>query len=253
MVSKINYFSISKQGKKSEHNEDYVAIPSPKTSIESLEQNGYFFVLCDGIAGAKAGETASRICAKTLFENYYQFPLLDDFQLHILSTITSINDKIWGIANEFPQYSGMGTTLVSLLLKNNYAFLNSVGDSRAYIWNQKKLTQITEDQSPAWKSYKQGDITKDEILKCKYKNIISEAIGIKPEPEILSYHLNLNEKFIFLLCSDGLTDVCFDSEIEEIISATDSLQNGANTLYNLAIENKSIDDISIILISNYLY
>ncbi len=252
MLDKINYYSISKHGKKSRHNEDYVAIPSSKFEINKLEKYGYFFVLCDGIGGAKAGEIASKTCAKSLFNNYYQSPPIDDFRLHILSTINSINDKIIGIANDFPQYQGMGTTLVSLLLKDDYAFLNNVGDSRAYIWNQQKFIQITDDQSPAWESYRQGQISKDEILDCKYKNLITEAIGINPEPEILSYQLHLPEKFIFLLCSDGLTDVCLDSELEEIISKTKSLKDGINDLYNLAVDHQSLDDISIILVSNYL-
>jgi protein phosphatase len=248
----IKYYSISKKGKSSQQNEDYVALPSKKVADRVLAEKGLFFVLCDGLGGATAGEIASRICARTIYEDYYSSNYEKDISLWLINSINAANNRIIGIIDDFPQYKGMGTTLVSLLIRDKEAYINSVGDSRCYLYQSGKFEQISEDQSPAWENYRKGLITKNELTNCKYKNLISEAVGIHVNPMINAYQLPLQENFTFLLCSDGLSDLCTDAEIEEVIAEASGLKNCCNLLYKKAVKQGSMDDISIIMISNYL-
>jgi len=252
MQSKISYYSLSKHGCKSCQNEDYVVLPTHKISQKQLAEKGYFFVLCDGLGGSIAGEVASRVCSRTIFEDFYSSSPKKNEQLEIINVIKAANNRILGVIQDFPKYKGMGTTLVSMMIHIDKVYINNVGDSRAYLWQPDKFQQISEDQSPAWENYQNGNVTKDELIECKYKNLLTEAIGIHIDPEILSYQMNLPENFTFLLCSDGLSDVCIDSDISEVIERSESLKDCANNLYNIAIEKGSIDDISIILVSNIL-
>ena len=251
-MQKLNYYSLTRKGYKSDKNEDHISVPSKKFKPEMMEKKGYFFVLCDGLGGHSAGEIASKICGRTLFGKYYDDKIHENKSLWLINAINTVNIIIRGIAKDFPEYEGMGTTLLSLLISENIAYINNVGDSRLYLYAHKKFEQITEDQSPAWDDYMNGYLTKDDLIKCKYKNIISEAIGLRDEPTINSYRLELPEKYFFMLCSDGITDECLDDELKQIIDSCSSLQECSMQLYNLAIEKGSIDDISIILVSNYI-
>ena len=251
-MKSINYYSLSKKGVKSIKNEDFIKIPTQKIPDKELENKGLFFVLCDGMGGHTAGEIASKSCASSLFEEYYSLNEISNIPFVLINGINNANNKIIGVMQDFPQFKGMGTTLVNLLIHQKKAFINNVGDSRLYLYHNNCFEQITEDQSPAWESYKSGIITKDELILYKYKNLISEAIGIHKNPIINSYQLDLPDKFTFLLCSDGLTDNCTDHEINKIIYSCNSLQACARKLYDFAIKKGSLDDISIILVSNQI-
>ncbi|MFO7897069.1 MAG: protein phosphatase 2C domain-containing protein [Candidatus Cloacimonadales bacterium] len=251
-MQRIKYYSISKKGKSSRQNEDFVALPSKKVAKSVLAEKGLFFVLSDGLGGATAGEIASRVCARTIYEDYYASNYEKNIPLWLINSINAANNRIIGLIEDFPQYKGMGTTLVSLLIRDNEAYINNVGDSRCYLYQKGKLEQISEDQSPAWENYRKGLITKDELVNCKYKHLISEAIGIHVNPMINAYQFPLQNDFTFLLCSDGLTDLCTDAEVEEIIAAASSLKSCCNALYKAAIKKGSLDDISLIIVSNYL-
>ena len=147
----------------------------------------------------------------------------------------------------------MGTTLVSLLIKNEIAYVNHVGDSRRYLFDfgDNKFAQITEDHSEVWELYKNGHIEKDDIINNPRKNIITQALGSAQNIKINHYTMNLSKKCLFLLCSDGLTDVVIDNTIRNIIVNGSNLKRIAKSLYSLSQENKSKDDVTIILVSNF--
>ena len=252
MNSKINYHALSRKGKKSPKNEDSCSVPNKNKKKSDTKNKGYLFTVCDGLGGHRAGEVASSICAKLFMEDYYNNS--DDIESGewFKDEISNLNKRIIEISRDFHDYYGMSTTLVSLLIHNENAYINNVGDSRLYIYTQNSLKQITEDQSPVWKLYKKGIITKDDIITHEKKNVISQVIGLKQDIEINSYNIPLPEKFIFLLCSDGLTDVTLDSKIEEIISGIKDLKTGVEKLYQISQKNHSRDDVTIILISDYL-
>ncbi|KQC08004.1 MAG: hypothetical protein APR54_05240 [Candidatus Cloacimonas sp. SDB] len=245
--------SASEKGSKSPQNEDFVLTPQEIKSLNSdlLNKKGYLFVLCDGMGGYAAGETASNLCANYLLRNYYKNSGKNPVSL-ISELIEKINKKIIYLGKKYPEYYKMGTTLSSLLLFNDKAQTLNVGDSRIYLFDQENLSQITSDDSVIWEYFEQGIISKEQMLTHPLKNLLTRAVGLDA-PLILSPEtLELPEKFLFTITSDGLTDVTSDQEIAAVLKETVSLQNCSDNLIKLARHNNSIDDVSIILVSNYL-
>jgi len=248
----LNYYALSRKGKKSPKNEDSCSLPNKYKNKYDLKNKGYLFTVCDGVGGHQAGEVASSICAKLLLKNYYQHYDNQYPMKWLENEINILNQRIKEIPPDFPDFPGMATSLVSLLIFNETAYINNVGDSRLYLYSENTLTQITSDQSPVWKLYEKGIISKDEIITQENKNLISQAIGLGSIVEMNSYQIRLPEKFIFLLCSDGLTDVTLDQEIEDVIREMHELRTGTEELYKISQKNHSLDDVTIILVSNYL-
>jgi len=236
-------------------NEDTIAVPTfhydQPDKLEDLNDKGYLFIVCDGVGGQKAGNIASYYCATWFLYDFYEAKEIDNLAAWLKLKIENINARIYALSKENRNYSGMGTTLVSLLLKNNKAYLNNVGDSRAYLFQNDKIEQITEDHSVVWEYYKQNIITKEDILHSNVKNIITEAIGLKKNPKINDYELDLSGDFAFLLCSDGVTDFVQDKEIETIFQQTKSFEERVLNLYDLTQKKQSNDDVSIIIVQNY--
>jgi protein phosphatase len=251
----IRFHYISKKGKKTTVNEDTIATPTfhydQPDKMEKLNQNGYFFIICDGVGGHKAGNIASYYCATWFLYDFYEMQNIEKPQVWLMNKIININDRIFALSKENNEYSGMGTTLVSLLLKKHTAYLHNVGDSRAYLFQNNTITQITEDHSVVWEDYKQKKITKEDILHSNVKHIITEAIGLKKQPKVNEYCLELSGEFAFLLCSDGLTDFVQDSELEDIFRATRSFEERVLNIYDLSQKKFSNDDVSIIIVQNY--
>jgi len=247
------FHSASDKGTKSPQNEDCILTPREVKflTLGTLSQKGYLFVLCDGIGGYAAGETASCLCANYLIRNYYKNSGKDPLSL-ITELTKKINSKIIYLGKKYSEYYKMGTTLSILLLINNKAQILNIGDSRIYLLDQDNFTQITRDDSVIWNYFEQGIISKDQMLTHPLKNLLTRAIGLNA-PLILSHKtLKLPEKFLFTITSDGLTDVTSDQEIAAVLQQAVSLQNCTDILIKLARKNKSNDDVSIILVSNYL-
>jgi len=255
MGKKIHYNYLSKKGSKNKVNEDSFAVPMIegdfKINSQQIEQKGYFFVVCDGLGGHNRGDVASSLCSKHFIEDYYAANIWESTQEWLNNEIDRLNHNILKKSTEDEEYSNMGTTLINLLIKDDTAYINNVGDSRVYLYNGKKLEQITEDHSVVWGYYKNNLIEKDDIINQKNKNILTQSIGVTFDTKINSYEIKLPENFIFLLCSDGLTDVTLDKEIEEIISQSDNLETCINSLYEISQKHESKDDVTIILVSNY--
>jgi protein phosphatase len=241
-------------GKKYPQCEDTVALPevNPNFSVKEIDIDikGYLFVLCDGMGGSNAGDMASFLCANWFIEDYYKGSIDELLEDWLYQEIIKLNSDLYKRSLEYEQYKGMGTTLVSLLIHDGFAYLHNVGDSRIYLYNDS-LKQLTQDHSVVWERYEKGLITKDDMLKQSDKNIITSCLGSKDIPEINRYKVPLPEKYLFLLCSDGLTDVALDCEIKEEIEKSSSLNEMKDNLYTLSQEKNSRDDVSIIIVSNY--
>jgi protein phosphatase len=251
----IKFQTISKKGKKTIVNEDSIAAPTfhydQPDKMEVLNSKGYLFVLCDGVGGHKAGNIASYYSATWFLYDYYDAEQKGKPEIWLMNKILNINDRIYALSKENDEYSGMGTTLVSLLIKQKKAYLHNVGDSRGYLFQNNELKQITEDHSVVWEHYKQKKISKEDILHSNVKNIITEAIGLKKDPKVNEYQIDLKGDFAFLLCSDGVTDFVQDRELEMVFQQTKSFEERVLSIYDLSQKKQSNDDISIIVAQNY--
>jgi protein phosphatase len=236
------YYAKSTQGLKSRTNEDYYLLPDKDTNRLPV------FLLCDGMGGHPAGNIASRLCIEIFHELY-----LADSKNSLENITREVNRQIIEYSTSHPECYRMGTTLCALKVDDEIASIVSVGDSRVYLFTPADFEQLTEDQSPVWELFSQGLISKDDITTHPRNNIIKEAIGLKEIVTINSYKITYpSERWVFLICSDGLTDVTVDAEIHDVMKGITTLKEGVDKLTRLAIQNKSRDDITVVLVSSYI-
>lgn len=256
----MNYFTLSDIGKTRKNNEDFIAVYDHHHhyGIENInpDNQGKLFVLCDGMGGVPGGEVASRMACEMLMREYYtsdhsEFECADDpgYLMSVMIKDISRRIMIYGLKNT--RYYGMGTTLVSLLVKGNNSYINSVGDSRFYCYRGDELIQITEDQSLVWQLYKKGIITKEELRMHPENSIITYAVGAEiylTAENVNRYSIDNREGDLFLICSDGLTDMVPERTICDILSSGNELDKKAENLLSEALYSGGRDNISIVLV-----
>jgi serine/threonine protein phosphatase PrpC len=181
--------------------------------------------VADGMGGHAGGEVASAIAINTLEA---LLPVITDTEIDIdsredlfLNLSYEVDAEILRVSKERPELSGMGTTLTALAITNNQVDLLHIGDSRCYLWRDKKLTRLSYDHTVMQELLDQGRLTPDEIFDHPQRSLLTQALmgdsGI--DPVLMSYEVKIDDKF--LICSDGLTNVLSDLEISKIIKATD--------------------------------
>jgi len=212
-----------------------------------ISQN--LIAVADGMGGHAGGEVASAIAINTLEA---LLPVITDTEIDIdsredlfLNLSYEVDAEILRVSKERPELSGMGTTLTALAITNNQVDLLHIGDSRCYLWRDKKLTRLSYDHTVMQELLDQGRLTPDEVFDHPQRSLLTQALmgdsGIYPV--LMSYEVKIDDKF--LICSDGLTNVLSDLEISKIIKATDE----DNLLAELITETKAKgapDNITIV-------
>lgn len=237
-------------GRKRNHNEDSYLVD------EELS----LFVVADGMGGHAGGGTASRIAVETIDAEVRKArqmanspfdvsaPLQDSPLPEVLRTaVERACMAIFTAAQEDPKLSGMGTTVISLLVKDNHAFFGHVGDSRAYLIRGDLIQQISEDHSLVNEQIKAGMITPEEARHSRYKNIITRSVGFEEEVQVDVMGLVTEPGDTFLLCSDGLANMLDDQELLETVRKHD-LQEAPKALIAFANERGGDDNITVILV-----
>ena len=256
----MNYCTLTDTGKIRKNNEDFIAVFEQHNNlgIEKIntEDYGKLFVLCDGMGGVPGGDVASKMACELLLKEYYTSDHSEYERSHDPGYLLSVMIKdisrrimIHGLKNT--RYYGMGTTLVSLLVKNDNSYINSVGDSRLYFLRDRELNQITEDQSLVWPLYKKGIITKDELRLHPENNILTYAVGSEvylTADNVNRYSCSHREGDLFLICSDGLTDMVPEYIINDIMNGASDLEKCAEQLLKKALDEGGKDNISIVLV-----
>lgn len=238
-------------GQRRDHNEDAIA------SDHSMG----FVILADGMGGYKAGEVASEIAVLSITAELKeamqsQRPGQVDTMLGkqaearlIYDAVRNANTAIYNVSQTQPQCAGMGTTLVVGLFTNNKLLVGHIGDSRMYRFRSDVLTQITEDHSLLQEQIRSGLITPEQAKYSANKNLVTRAVGIDPEVELELNEYDVEVDDIYLLCSDGLTDLVDDDLIQATLNMLSSdLPEAAKKLVDLANENGGKDNISVILV-----
>lgn len=249
----MRYFGKSDVGKKYDHNEDFFALPvsNPQTKIskQDIKTKGSLFLLCDGVGGLNAGEVASKLAVTWIMKEYYSDNReIDNPDEKLQKAILKTNFRLYDLAQEHDSYHGMGTTLVAALFIEEKVIVYSAGDSRLYNLRNEKLIQITEDQSEVWQLYKSGQISKDDLRFHPRNNIITVAIGTEKDTDLQRYVHDSQKGDLFLLCSDGLSDMVGDEDIRNILLRKGNMKKRVKNLINEANKNGGKDNISAILI-----
>ena len=217
-------------------------------------------VLADGMGGYNAGEVASGIAVAMLTTEMKQ--ALDNSEPQsidgsgetlaekfVRENSAKANAAIYQTAKSQPQYSGMGTTLVVALFFDNRMTIGHIGDSRLYRLRKDVFEQVTRDHSLLQEQIDSGMITKEQARYSQNKNLVTRAVGIDPEVETEIHTYNVEPGDIYLLCSDGLSDMVQDEDIHSTLSTLQSnLPLAAKQLVQLANDSGGRDNISVILV-----
>jgi PPM family protein phosphatase len=192
----------SDTGRRRLRNEDnYVAAPP-------------LFAVADGMGGAQAGEVASRLAASALEAG-------DSDGLEGLARLDALiqeaNRRIYDRAASDPSASGMGTTITVALVEGMTVAIGHVGDSRAYLVRGDQMEQLTEDHSLVNELLKSGKLSEEEAQVHPQRSVITRAVGTDPDVDVDAFTIEAEEDDVFLLCSDGLTDMVEDEEILELV------------------------------------
>lgn len=244
----------SNVGLRRENNEDnfyisYATVNSvdDKTAVLSSCRSTVL-ALCDGMGGEESGEIASQITVNTIQKCHADI-LMKFNDAVIKKTVSMANDNV--CRKMFELKKCMGTTLVLFAYKNGDAIVANVGDSRAYLFDNGVMTQISIDDTEAQRMVVSGLISKSDAMRIPENHRLTQNIGIPAdelmiEPHIVHIEPKCNQKL--LLCSDGLTDMVPESEIEYILSEKQSAEKIADKLVETAIENGGKDNVTAIVI-----
>lgn len=225
----------------------------------SLNQDGFRFgqidektawgVVCDGMGGMAAGniasETAVQIISAAFEQNLSPKATPKMIGSLLQTSIESANAAIYDMAQKTEAYRGMGTTVVSFILKNNIAYIANVGDSRAYLCAGDTLTQITTDHSVVQSMVESGQLTADEAKHHPNKNIITRAVGVAPALQTDFYEILVSAGDLLLLCTDGLTN-CVDADSLLAAATQSEFSTLADRLIKQANDNGGPDNITVL-------
>lgn len=247
----LDIVRLTDVGQRRDHNEDAIASDDAMGVV----------VLADGMGGYKAGEVASEIAVLSITAELKEAmlslrPGQVDAMMNkqaeaklIIDAVRNANAAIYNVSQTQPQCAGMGTTLVVGLFTNNKLLVGHIGDSRMYRLRDQVLTQITEDHSLLQEQIKSGLITAEQAKYSANKNLVTRAVGIDPEVELELNEYDVEVDDIYLLCSDGLTDLVEDELIQATLNMLSSdLPEAAQKLVQMANDNGGKDNISVILV-----
>lgn len=237
-------------GKRREHNEDAIA-----SDVEIG-----LVVLADGMGGYKAGEVASEMAILTIIaelkESMAELPPgqrdaesgMQAEARFLLDAVARANQAIYSVSQSQPQCAGMGTTLVVGLFTNDRLLVGHIGDSRMYRLRNGALQQLTEDHSLLQEQIRSGLITPEQARQSGNKNLVTRALGVDPEVELELHEHAVLPGDLYLVCSDGLTDIVEDADIQSTLTTLNAnLELAAHQLVDMANDAGGKDNISVIL------
>jgi PPM family protein phosphatase len=193
---------ITDTGRKRRRNEDAYVCEPP------------LFAIADGMGGAQAGEVASRLAAAALKESGAKTLGGEE---RIADLIQEANRRVYDRSSTDPNTSGMGTTITVALVENGNVAFGHVGDSRAYLIRDGRMEQVTEDHSLVNELMKSGKLSREEAETHPQRSVITRALGTDPDVDADTFTIEAKSGDVFLLCSDGLTDMVGEREILELV------------------------------------
>ncbi|OGS20679.1 MAG: hypothetical protein A2252_04715 [Elusimicrobia bacterium RIFOXYA2_FULL_39_19] len=247
---KLVVAGLTDVGMKRQNNEDNL----------SIDEEIKLLIVCDGAGGQATGEVASKIAVDVILDQVRRSilkkersifgeknPNFSDETNQLASSIRFANQVIFEAAKKYPQNSGMATTVVAVLVKeDNFVFCN-VGDSRIYLIREGQFTQITNDHSLVMEQLRRGLITKEQAEKSEYKNILVRALGPSQAVEVDLNEMPAKDGDLLILCSDGLTHTANDKQIYELIKNDEDPVEICKKLVKLANDMGGADNTTVVV------
>lgn len=221
--------------------------------IRQLDRSTLLCVVCDGMGGAKSGNIASTLAvdvfAQEIQRTWTPNMEWDKADQILKSAVKLANFTVYDQANQFEEFSGMGTTLVAALVRGRRVSIVNVGDSRAYVINQKGIRQITRDHSVVQMMVDRGELTPEMAKVYPGKNLITRAVGTEMIVLCDIFRQELSKGDFLLLCSDGLSNLMDDQEILfEVVHGVNK-ERCCKRLLDIAVSRGSPDNVTSILVS----
>lgn len=212
-----------------------------------IREKGYMMIVADGMGGHQAGEVASRMATDIISHEYYK-QNGGGVEKNLAKVLTLANKSIFEKASSSDAHKGMGTTCTVLVVIDKTVYYAHVGDSRAYMQKGNSIIQITTDHTYVQELVKNGDITAAEAAVHPKRNILTNAMGTKPDMRVdtgkFEYALENNDRL--LLCSDGLYDYLNDNELKDILIAND-IKTSARIMIQQAKARGGHDNITVVI------
>jgi serine/threonine protein phosphatase PrpC len=227
---RIEVGSATDIGRVRERNEDSILVDPP------------LYVVADGMGGHRGGQVASRVALETMEE------LSTEGRGSLAEQVRRANRTVWDRSVEDEQLSGMGTTLTAARIEGASALIAHVGDSRAYMLRDGELRQLTTDHTLVARMVRSGEITEAEADVHPHKNVLTRALGTDEEVEVDEDSITLADGDRLLLCSDGLTGMVTEDQIQAILENSEQPQQAADRLVKAANRAGGIDNISVVVI-----
>ncbi len=202
--------------------QDYILLPGEDISANVLDKQGHMVVLCDGMGGLEAGETASRVCANLMMKAYYQSESADPCGFY-RSVLPEADSVIANMTDDAGEPLKCGTTVTSAIIRDRRLYWASVGDSRVYLFRKGKLSRLSKDHNHGLTlaaRFVAGEISELDMLLDKQRNALISFIGIDGLElmDISQEEQPLDKGDMVLLCSDGLYHALRDDEIETVLN-----------------------------------
>jgi protein phosphatase len=232
---RITVGTSSDVGRVREANEDSYLVADP------------LYAVADGMGGHLAGDVASGIAVSTIKTKAEEkMPATTD---ELAELLRIANRNIWERSQSDPGVRGMGTTTTLVKLEGDQAHLAHVGDSRAYLFSDGELSQITEDHTLVSRMVREGRLRPEEAERHPQRSIITRALGVDSDVDVDSITLTVKPGDRILLCSDGLTSMIGESEIRDVLASEPDPQRAADRLVELANAAGGEDNITVVILA----
>ena len=220
--------------------------------IEQLDKNTLLCIVCDGMGGAKSGNVASSLASDVFIQEVkrcwkadMESEMIDQM---LTGAVKLANFTVFDQANQFEEFTGMGTTLVALLISGKQATIVNVGDSRAYSITSTDVEQLTTDHSLVQMMIQRGELTPERAKNYPGKNLITRAIGTEPIVNCDIFHRRLSSEQYLFLCTDGLSNLLDEQEfLFEVIHGADR-SSACQRLLDIAKNRGAPDNVTCILV-----
>lgn len=221
--------------------------------IEQLDKHTLLCVVCDGMGGAKSGNVASSLAAdvfvqqvKQTWNGEYNQSNVDKL---LKNAVKLANFTVYDQSQQFEEFTGMGTTLVAMLLCGQCATIVNVGDSRVYYIDRVGIHQITVDHSVVQLMIQRGELTPEQAKSYPGKSLITRAIGTEAVVSCDIFHKKVSKGDYFLLCSDGLSNLMDDQEILFEVAHGQEKEKCCHRLLEIAKKRGAPDNVTSILVA----
>ncbi len=233
----------SDQGKVRDNNEDCLAFDA-RLGIA---------VLADGMGGLRAGEVASATAVEAVMQHLVENTdrlATDDVGDTLREALELANRRVYALADSRREFSGMGTTLVVGAMHDGRFVAAHIGDSRAYRYRNGELARLTSDHSLVQQLVEQGILSAAEARRAPNRNIVTRAVGIEMDVECDLTEVDALDGDVFLLCSDGLTDMIDDATIARFCAAHAAAEPTriVEVLVNAALIEGGFDNVSVVVL-----